>query len=653
MKSAVLSVVCFAAASAIAQQELSSLGQLPEKTVTAARLPGEDQPVAKVPANVTIITRDQIQNSGDLSVPEILTHQAGVHNTDTIGFGNDAKPNMRGFGDRTGVLVLVDGVRVNNPGDSTVNALWPSIPAQDIDHIEIIRGGSSSVYGEGAIGGVINIITRRDIKQPFANVEASAGNFGYWNAHADGGTPCGPGRVYGSATYEQADGARAKSAFYKETAEGQSGLTTAWGDFDAGVYYHKDRLRNPGYLTEAEFHANPDQAVRPYQIDNEITRVTFDWKKTYDSGFSARIKPFLQSYSELLNSPFGVTSINQPSWGATLQVNHVADVLGGQNLATLGFEFNHQNMTDYDGNFTGDGLAEYVNHSTVSVFAQDAVDVIEKLRLQAGLRYDRRDYDYSLFDWGSFSRVTASRVSDGFSPSGGAVYSFTKTENAYFNISRSFKLPIGNDLISVDPLYHSNADIKPIDATNYEVGFRWTTWKEFSGSVALYHSDIQNAIELNPFTFQNQNFDEKRDGIELSLQSVPAEWLSLYFNYTLQDSRFDGGTYDSKQVPLVPEQIIASGFAWTPERWFRWSWEVVQGFNQLPDNDLNNVLATNAYTSLNTRLAWIPCKWAQVYVAINNVLDKRYDAFPTSNGIARDYNPAQPLTVRGGVSMKF
>jgi outer membrane cobalamin receptor len=181
MRFAVTSVVCFAAAVAVGQQEpsrtnvvsqsdASSLGALPEMVVTSARLPGEDQPVAKVPANVSVITRDQIQQSTGTSVPEVLARQVGIQNTDTVGYGNDAKPNMRGFGDRTGVLVLVDGVRVNNPGDSTANALWSSIPLQDIDHVEIIRGGGSSIYGEGAIGGVINIITRHDITNAFANI---------------------------------------------------------------------------------------------------------------------------------------------------------------------------------------------------------------------------------------------------------------------------------------------------------------------------------------------------------------------------------------------------------------------------------------------------------------------------------------------------
>ncbi len=689
MKSVIIAVVCLATAVAVAQQEgpstnavppqvssgtnaipqqmlsgTNDLGKLSEIVVTAGRLPGENQSLAKTPVNATVITRDQIQQLGDTSVPEILAHQVGIHNTDTVGFGIDSKPNMRGFGDRTGVLVLVDGVRVNSPGDSTSNAHWPAIPAQDIQRIEIIRGGGSVIYGEGAIGGVINIITKPDITNGFANINASAGTYGYWSSHADGGTPVGPSRVYGYGTYTQGDGARDFSSFYTENAHGSAGVTTAWGDFDTDVYYTKDRTRNPGNLSGTKYQQNPDQVGGyVYQFDDEITRWSLDWKKAYDSGLSAQVKTYIASYTEVMNSsasvagPWTKEQISQPSWGATMQLNHVADVLGGENRATFGFEFVHQNYYAYDGaiGWTGDGLDEYVNYDTYSVFAQDAVDVIEQLRLQAGIRYDGRYYDYSMFNWGTFSRDAGSRTYDGFSPGFGAVYSFTKTESAYVNVSQSYKLPIGSDLISVDPAYHANANINQIKATNYEVGFRWNPRKEFGGSVALYHTDLHNAIETNPFTYQNQNFDETHNGIEFGLQSKPVDQIFLYANYTLQNSTFKGGTYDGKQVPLAPEQTIATGVAWTPVRWLRWSWDVIYTFNQVPNNDLNNVLAQNSYTLVNTRLTWLPCKWAQVYLGVNNVLNKRYDAFPSSSGTvgSRVYNPAQPLFVQGGFSMKF
>ncbi|MCX7826589.1 MAG: TonB-dependent receptor, partial [Verrucomicrobiae bacterium] len=232
-----------------------------------------------------------------------------------------------------------------------------------------------------------------------------------------------------------------------------------------------------------------------------------------------------------------------------------------------------------------------------------------------------------------------------------------------FNISRSFKLPIGNDIGTATSEFQANADIEPISSMNYEVGFRWGCWKEFSGSLALYHSELRDDIQYNPFAKpwgQNQNFDETRNGIELALQSSPVQWLNLNLNYTLQESRFEGGEYDGNQIPQVPQHIISGGLAWTPVKWFRWSWEAVYARDQVPTNDLRNDFDRNDYFVINTRMSWTPCKHSEVYLAVNNILDTLYETYPAVSSPewatgkqTRYYNPAPGLTVYGGLSVKF
>lgn len=662
----------------------TSTNRMPELVVTAARLPGQEQPATKLPANATVITTAQIENSPATSVPEMLTMQPGLQNIDTTGFGLFSTPNMRGFGERSGVLVLVDGVRVNDPGNSTANALWPSIPQQDIERIEIIRGGGSHVYGEGAIGGVINIITKKTSKEPSGEAEITAGNFGYWRGHAGGGGSFGPGRAYGSATYEEGNGHRDGMDFYKENARANIGVTTAWGDLDAGVYFHKGRQRNPGALNYVEFHDNPDQIhqgtffLNPVLFENEITRLTFDWRKSFDSGFSFHAKPYIQNFYETITTPMtsGASSegaVNQPSWGGTLQLDHVADVLGGQNRATLGGEWVRQDFTSV---WNTPGFGQFrtmADYDTFSFFLQDALDVTEKLRLQAGVRYDNRRYRLDIPDPTSFvgGRIEAIRDLDAWSPGGGAVYSFTPTESAYFNISRSFKLPIGNDIGTATPDFRPNSDIEPTSSMNYEAGFRWDPWRAFGGSLALYHSTIENDIQVDPFATvdmgfgptpwpQNANFDETRNGIELNLHSSPADWFTLFLNYTLQESRFDGGLYDGHQIPQVPQHIISGGFIWTPIKWFSWSWEVLHARDQVPTNDLRNDFERNAYMVVNTKVTWTPCPNARLYLAVNNLLDTLYENYPAATlpGFMdplqrRGYNPAPGLAIQGGVGIKF
>ncbi len=174
---------------------------------------------------------------------------------------------------------------------------------------------------------------------------------------------------------------------------------------------------------------------------------------------------------------------------------------------------------------------------------------------------------------------------------------------------------------------------------------------------------MKDDIQLDPFADpwpQNQNFDETRNGIELGLHSSPMKWLNLNLNYTLQDSRFDGGDYDGNQIPQVPQHMISGGLIWMPVKWLSWSWEVLHAAEQVPTNDLRNDFGRNQYTVVNTKLTWTPCKHARVFLAVNNVLDSLYENYPTTHYPGwtdptwwRAYNPAPELAVQGGVGVKF
>ena len=115
----------------------------------------------EVPANVKIITRDEIENSTSTNIPEILSQIGGlsVRGTNLGELGLGATVDMGGYGATANstTLVLVDGQRIN-PIDSS-EPPWASIPIDSIERIEILQGGASVQFGNGALGGVINIIT--------------------------------------------------------------------------------------------------------------------------------------------------------------------------------------------------------------------------------------------------------------------------------------------------------------------------------------------------------------------------------------------------------------------------------------------------------------------------------------------------------------
>src|SRR5581483_10802790 len=136
-----------------------STNTLPTIVVTGVRLPDETVPLDKFPASVSVVTSQDIAASPGVSILDILRQQPGIYYSDTVGLSQSGtKLNMRGYSDKPGTLILLNGVRVSDAGDGTF--LWNSIPLSDIDRVEIIRGGASTTYGEGAIGGVVNIVTK-------------------------------------------------------------------------------------------------------------------------------------------------------------------------------------------------------------------------------------------------------------------------------------------------------------------------------------------------------------------------------------------------------------------------------------------------------------------------------------------------------------
>jgi len=152
-----------------------SEGPLEEMVVTATRYPKQ---LDSIPANVSVITAEEISNSVARNIPDLLRTEVGLHVTDVTGNRASYTVDIRGFGETAALntLVLVDGRRINSADLSGTD--WTTMPLERVDRIEIIRGARSSViYGDNASGGVINILTREG--QEFeAGLEVDMGSYG-------------------------------------------------------------------------------------------------------------------------------------------------------------------------------------------------------------------------------------------------------------------------------------------------------------------------------------------------------------------------------------------------------------------------------------------------------------------------------------------
>lgn len=147
---------------------------LPMLVVTANRTP---LPIERLGASVTVIPAEDIQSFGTKSLADVLRGTPGLNITESGGPGSLTNVSLRGSNPGQ-TLVLIDGIRVGD-ASSTDGALdFGALSAVDIERIEVVRGPQSALYGSDAMGGVINIITRKGERTPRRSVQVEAGSYG-------------------------------------------------------------------------------------------------------------------------------------------------------------------------------------------------------------------------------------------------------------------------------------------------------------------------------------------------------------------------------------------------------------------------------------------------------------------------------------------
>ena len=165
--------------SSFAQAQTADPTTLPAIVVTAARI---EQPQTDAIAHTTIITVEDLRNSQSQDLISILQREAGLQLTQSGGTGQPSSLFMRGA-NASQTLILIDGVPLHREGFAAAPALEHILPSQ-IDHIEIVRGNVSAIYGSAAIGGVIQIFTKQGEPGKAANLAIEAGSFGTVSSRA-------------------------------------------------------------------------------------------------------------------------------------------------------------------------------------------------------------------------------------------------------------------------------------------------------------------------------------------------------------------------------------------------------------------------------------------------------------------------------------
>ncbi|MEP6572589.1 MAG: TonB-dependent receptor [Gemmatimonadota bacterium] len=674
---------------------------LPEVTVTVTR---EAEPLSRVPAAVGVVGTSDLRRSRlTIGLDEALNDLPGVFVANRYNFSLDQRLSIRGFGARSnfgirGVKVLLDGVPQTLPdGQSQLT----NVDLGGVGRIEVLRGASSSLYGN-ASGGVISIQSTQAAAGPFAeSVRGEGGAFGLWKASSWSSARQGPLSGTLSVSHTNFDGFRQQST--ARSTQVNAGLDYALSAANTATvrfgYGDQPKAENPGALTRTEFFANPDSAAannilrRADKAVNQEQLALSLHHRTEATTWSATVFGTLRDLKNPLAAPppqgTGPTvgtyvTIGRQVGGARLEGERR---LGSNSLSprfSAGVDV--QRMRDNRTNslaLAGVPDTLFLDQrevvTEVGPYAQLRVTPTARLLATGGVRYDAVKFsvlDHHLSDGVDNS---GSRTMHAWSGHVGLSYFADEAFVPYVNVSNSFETPTTTELVNQpNSTGGFNTGLDPQRAVNYEAGVRGRTGA-LSYSASGFLGRIQDAIvqfrEVGGRAFFANAGRLHTDGIELGVNGRATRWLGLQASYTYAHYQFAEyrivtgavvDTLDGNYLAGVPKAFVRLGLRVGP----------VQGFGLAVDHTMSssvwaddqNTVYVNGWGKAapgdvngyglgvtDLRLTWDGV-WGNSrvapFLAVNNIWDRHYVSSVTPNAtFGRFFEPAPGRNLYVGLEL--
>ena len=565
-------------------------GTAPERvTVTATRVPTR---VSDVVADITVIDRTQLDRSEGRTLPELLAGLAGFQFSSNGGLGKSSSIFIRGLEARH-TLLLVDGVRIFSATLGTPSL--DNLPLEAIERIEVVRGPMSSLYGNGAFGGVIQVFTRKGAQGLTGNAKLSAGSNRY--GQVAGGVGFGNGAVDAAVQVQHTD----TKGFSATNAK------VPFGNHNDD----RDGLRQNSGSLRLGWQALSDWRVEFLTLQSTgLTRI--------DDG------PGADARAELENRLLSLTLRGRvlPVWTMRLSAADSTDaydtIASASAFAALGSIQTRSRLFSWENTFTTPvgtvlALAERTNELVSRPGAPFAVSQrdIDGLALglsgaaaahawQASVRRDRNS---------QFGGVTTGALAYG--------YAFTPAWRLGASWGSSYTMP------SFNQLYFPGFGIPtlvPEEGRHGELSLRWTAG-EHSLRAAYYDYKYRGFISSGPLPVNLPEVEV--DGITLSYDGrFGPVALAASLDHTDPRNATTGSTNFGKRLPRRAADALRLGADWQAGVWSAGA--TVAAFSHRFDNAANTT-RLGGYATLDLRAEWALQPGLRLGLKLNNVGDKVYE----------------------------
>jgi iron complex outermembrane recepter protein len=472
-----------------------------------------EQPINEAPAAMSIITSDEIARSGYTNVIDLLRSQVGLNIFQTN--ANFSTVTTRGMTDTEvdKIQVLVDGRSVFDPINGSMFWTDNIIFIEDIDHIEIVRGSNSVLFGYNAFNGIINIVTKDPKKTQGLLTKVTVG-------------------TQSTQQYFSRFGATA----------GKLDLRVSWEK-----YHSQGSGDDEGHETRDAWRLNAGNLRGRYTVSDDINFEFFGGEKqgVYGSQESGNFGDFrlISRYAQLKynqklseDSNLHLQTFGEGVFKQDLNFATKSDPQNENDAAwkSYDFEFSHDFKAGEKNAFVwGAGWRRYQGrldilkaptnfyHDTIMrVFANDAITLTDKLMWYCGGEY--AENSFTGHNWSTRQTLMYQFIKGHFLR---ATYALNYHAYGFMK-----------NLIAIGPLYRPADDLKSEQVKAYELGYRGSYLDDkLSVNVEVYQNEVDNIPSLGldeaPSRFYNSNA-AKIYGAETGLEYKPFNWLKTYLNHT-------------------------------------------------------------------------------------------------------------------------
>ncbi len=563
-----------------------------------------------IPMAVSVVRREQIAESSESAllpvlngrIPGLFVTERGITGFG-VATGAAGQISMRGLGGSptTRVLMLIDGHQqfmgiFGHP-------LSDSYVASDAERVEVIRGPASILYGSNAMGGVINIITRKQSENGFhGNANISFGSYNTQKYMASLGYRKNKFRVFASFNHDRTDGHRDHSDFSI-----YNGYIKAGYDISRHIRVNTDlslarfKASDPGPDTVNAMQGNKMDILRGYWsliVENDFDR------------FSGMVKIFNNFGEHEISDGFHSVDGN-----LGINIHESARLFQGNNI-TIGTDFiSYGGKAENELAMGGNGiLFEDTAVYDVGIYGFVQQTFFEKLTVNAGLRV--QDHQVYGLVW---------------IPAGGFAYKVTVHTTWKANVSKGFRSPTIQELF----IWNHNPNLNPEQIMNYETGVLHALFDQrLSLELTGFFITGENLIVNVPMQGLQNAGSVSNKGVEFSASFNPIDNLVLNATYSYIGMK--------NPVYATPRQNIFGSIRYCMNKF-----QISSSFQHIDhlDTDASGQTNFENYTLLNAKVTYRIIKFAELYISGENLLNQKYET--------NQYYPMPGLTAFGGINLKF